>query len=317
MTNKKEITLKMPDGAAIETLEELRDRFDINCMLFYYHNGSLVGWLENKNYNDEAEKIKNLKTDPDDWLEYDLQEKLYEIFGVTYFDYNKKYIKYLTKNAEQGSMKCQYDLGRYCCTLKGRVCGGFSKAVKLFKKAASQGHVAAMHSLGECYYHGRGVNWDKKEALLWFRKAADKDFAESQWRLGIFYFFDEQNLDEAIKWFTKAANQGHADAQNKLSICYLLVETNKTGAMKRCKRAAKQGDADAQYKLGVCYYYGYGVEKNDMIAYKWCKKAAEQGHPKAQYELKKNYIFRKIRQGNYIFSSRSWRRNCSEDIEDD
>ena len=57
-----------------------------------------------------------------------------------------------------------------------------------------------------------------KSAAQWFRKAADRGVADSQFNLGILYARGigvEQNLAESFKWFSLAAAQGDADAGHK------------------------------------------------------------------------------------------------------
>jgi localization factor PodJL len=63
---------------------------------------------------------------------------------------------------------------------------------------------------------GKGANY--KSASIWFRKAADRGVADSQFNLGILYARGigvEQNLAESFKWFSLAAAQGDADAGRK------------------------------------------------------------------------------------------------------
>ena len=63
---------------------------------------------------------------------------------------------------------------------------------------------------------GHGANY--KSASFWFRKAADRGVADSQFNLGILYARGigvEQNLAESFKWFSLAAAQGDADAARK------------------------------------------------------------------------------------------------------
>jgi localization factor PodJL len=63
---------------------------------------------------------------------------------------------------------------------------------------------------------GKGANY--KNASQWFRKAADRGVADSQYNLGILYARGigvEQNLAESFKWFSLAAAQGDADAGRK------------------------------------------------------------------------------------------------------
>src|SRR5262249_37855130 len=63
---------------------------------------------------------------------------------------------------------------------------------------------------------GKGANY--QGAAQWFRKAADRGVADSQYNLGILYARGigvDQNLAESFKWFSLAAAQGDADAGRK------------------------------------------------------------------------------------------------------
>ena len=96
------------------------------------------------------------------------------------------------------------------------------------------------------YYNGIGVGKDFGEAVKWFRKAAERDYAPAQFFLGLSYYSGHgmpKNDGEAVKWYYKAAEQNYAPAQ---------------------------------FGLGVCYEEGQGVPKNNGEAVKWYYKAAEQ-----------------------------------------
>ena len=81
-----------------------------------------------------------------------------------------------------------------------------------------------MNKKGEDYYYGRnGVAKDYKDAVKWYRKAADQGNAHGQCQLGHCYRDGEgvaQDYEEAVKWWRKAADQGHADGQYNLGHCY-------------------------------------------------------------------------------------------------
>jgi TPR repeat protein len=69
--------------------------------------------------------------------------------------------------------------------------------------------------LGACYLDGRGIAQDKKEALKWFRKAADQGLPEAQYELGQLYQSGEtveKDRIESLKWYVLAANQKHPKA---------------------------------------------------------------------------------------------------------
>ena len=61
------------------------------------------------------------------------------------------------------------------------------EAVKWFRKAAEQNFAGAQYNLGLCYDTARGVAKDQVEAAKWYRKAAEQNLAEAQYNLGVCY----------------------------------------------------------------------------------------------------------------------------------
>ena len=112
------------------------------------------------------------------------------------------------------------------------------------------------------YSRGRGVKKDFKEAVKWYRKAAEQGFAAAQYNLGLMYVNGRgvpEDIKEAVKWYRKAA---------------------------------AQGDAQAQGGLGVMYGLGLGVLQDYVTAYAWANIATANGNeftPKFKSEnLEKN-----------------------------
>jgi hypothetical protein len=71
------------------------------------------------------------------------------------------------------------------------------------------------------YEQGDGIKQDLKEALKWYRKAADQGFDQAQFRLGLMYYNGrgvKQNRTEAFKWIVKAAEQGLDEALKTLEV---------------------------------------------------------------------------------------------------
>jgi len=60
----------------------------------------------------------------------------------------------------------------------------YKEAVEWYRKAAEQGYAKAQSSLGLLYTNGKGVQLDHKEAVAWFRKAAEQGRAVTQFNLG-------------------------------------------------------------------------------------------------------------------------------------
>ncbi|MCN7433990.1 sel1 repeat family protein, partial [Escherichia coli] len=70
------------------------------------------------------------------------------------------------------------------------------------------------------------------QAKDWYEKAAEQNFANAQFNLGMLYYKGEgvkQNFRQAREWFEKAASQNQPNAQ---------------------------------YNLGQIYYYGQGVTQS-------------------------------------------------------
>lgn len=55
MVKKIRFDLKLL-GKNVGTLEELRENFELESILRYYHDGRLEKWLKSRNYSEEAQK---------------------------------------------------------------------------------------------------------------------------------------------------------------------------------------------------------------------------------------------------------------------
>ena len=139
---------------------------------------------------------------------------------------------------------------------------------------------------------------DFETAARHIRAAAERNDAEAQCMLGVFYAEGrgvEQDYAEAVKWFRKAAKEskyrkGISGAKCRLGDCYAEghgVEQDYDKALTWYRRAAKQGNHIAQRKLGDCYAEGHGVEQDLVEAAKWYRLAAEYGDDKAEAALER------------------------------
>ncbi len=114
----------------------------------------------------------------------------------------------------------------------------------------------AQFSLGVMYENGEGVPQDYKEAVKWYRKAAEQGYAKAQYHLGF------------ILLMKNSANEG--------------VEQDGVEAVKWYRKAAEQGNAKAQNFLGEIYFSGDGVPRDDIEAHKWFNLAAADGLDKSE-----------------------------------
>ena len=73
---------------------------------------------------------------------------------------------------------------------------------------------------GEQYYYGKDVAQSFKDAVKWYREAAEMGHPDAQFKLGACYEKEKgvaKNLAEAVKWYRKAAKQGDEYAQKALT----------------------------------------------------------------------------------------------------
>lgn len=65
----------------------------------------------------------------------------------------------------------------------------------------------AQCNLGICYKYGNGVEKNFEEAVKWYTKAANQEYAQAQYNLALSYDKGEgvaKNDSEAMKWYLKA-----------------------------------------------------------------------------------------------------------------
>lgn len=123
------------------------------------------------------------------------------------------------------------------------------------------------------YDVGAGVAQNHKEAVAWFRRAAQRGDPDGQFSLGVAYEQGRgvtKNFKEAVVWFRRAAEQRHSAAQLQLGLMYnygLGVKKDYNEAVQWYRRLVPGGDPYAQHALGVLYEKGQGVPTSHVIAY--------------------------------------------------
>jgi len=159
----------------------------------------------------------------------------------------------------------------------------YSKAVKLYKKLAEDGHALAQNNLGTIYEGGLVTTRDTSKAKYWYRKAAEQDLAIAQVNLGGLYYYGEgvtKNYKEALYWFSKAAKQNDSMGQITLASLYYFghgVDKDMQEVFYWIRKAAENGSGMAQHKLATMYEDGLGVQRNYRKAQEWYRKANKQG----------------------------------------
>ena len=137
---------------------------------------------------------------------------------------DQKPIEEIKAKAEAGDAESEVELGRRYDKGEG-VAKDPAEAVKWYRKAAEQNYAPAQNNLGLCYENGRGV-----EAAKWYRKAAEQNDVDAQYNLGMCYERAEAGTEdwaEVYKWLSLAGSQGHEGAKNFMTVLESKLMTPK------------------------------------------------------------------------------------------
>jgi TPR repeat protein len=197
-----------------------------------------------------------------------------EAIQLSAFRFKSFLDKWNPKSDERAIAEMNYNFGVFFEQGEG-VPKNEKEAVKWFRLAAEQGHEGAQFDLGVCYADGKGVSKDEAEAIKWYRKAADNDHSEAQFTLGSLYLngrIVEQNTQEGMSLLRQSAEQGNLKAQKSLAFLH----------------------RELSYIIGAnSNIFGPGSDKlsgqNKLESIKWYRKAAEQGDAEAQFNLGVRY----------------------------
>ena len=156
---------------------------------------------------------------------------------------------------------------------------------------AEQGKADYQYLYAACFENGWGVEEDMKQALSWYKKAAEQQQKASYNSIGNLYRTGKgvkQDAKEAFRWYKLGAEAKDAQAMLNLGNCYYYgmgTEANLNEAMKWWQESADGNNAYALAQVGDCYFYGIGVERNLEKAIDYFTQAAEHNIPGAQYRL--------------------------------
>ncbi|MCH9741927.1 MAG: sel1 repeat family protein [Proteobacteria bacterium] len=152
--------------------------------------------------------------------------------------------------------------------------GNYSKAFKLFKPLAEKQDDSAQCALGVMYDKGQGVTKDEKQALYWYRLAAEQGNAVAQAALGDYYEHAlaglTQDYVKAAYWYQQAANRGNVIGALGIGLLHvngLGTTQNYKEAVAWLKIAAAQHNQQAIFSLAYMYQQGYGVPKSNAVPY--------------------------------------------------
>ncbi|HEX3486157.1 MAG TPA: tetratricopeptide repeat protein, partial [Micropepsaceae bacterium] len=100
----------------------------------------------------------------------------------------------------------------------------YRSAYELLEPLARSGNAAAQARLARMYANGFAVTADQKQAVLWYRRAAEQNDPDGMAFLGFKLEHGDgvaQDLAEAKRWYEKAVAAGSVAGINNLGLMYL------------------------------------------------------------------------------------------------
>ena len=164
------------------------------------------------------------------------------------------------------------------------------EALFWYKKAAEQGDLYAQLSLAQIYHKGMGVKKNIEEAIHWYEKAALNGDKQVKWQLAKIYM-DQKAYDKAQRYYEELARDGNVEAQKNLA--YLKVsgkgKKDLEGAFNIFLKLAKTGDLYAKQSLSNMFISGKGTPQKYERAFQVFLVLAKRGDLYAQQIL--GYLF--------------------------
>ncbi|KXS15290.1 HCP-like protein [Gonapodya prolifera JEL478] len=218
--------------------------------------------------------------------------------------------------AELNHLESQYKFAEWCKLGIGLHCRDVEMAAKWYEEVGKHNHSASLilllqwpitavqqiwemsrqTRLGFMLAHQYGVYRDYSEATMWWKKAAEQNFALAQVLLAECYLIrlglpsketgmhnsmwgmiceGRKDFEDAKFLYELAIKQGHAGVMTHLGDLYYhgkgsLAEKQQY-TVSWYHRAYEQGYPDGRGRLGYCTYWGIGTGKNENRGRELCE----------------------------------------------
>lgn len=208
-------------------------------------------------------------------------DNLYSNEQLEDFIDSKSAKQFYSEKANAGDPRAMYEMGRFS---EGNVAFG-GEAVTWLEMAANAGSAQAQFRLGLEYM----LNDNDVEAGKYYEMGAAQDHPGCLIYMGNYLYCGSQNISQdsvkAYNYFCRAANQGNALANYKKGICCMLgrgTPQNKSEAFVSFKKAQELGCEEMWSELGECYLEGIGTDI-DMQQAMHCFHQGADGKTKCPY----------------------------------
>jgi TPR repeat protein len=165
--------------------------------------------------------------------------------------------------------------------------GETQKAFQWITKAAEAGLPFAQAELGEYYETGTGVAQNRREAIIWYGKAARGGRAIGAAQLYLLGADENRDKHGSLGEVRQRIDRAHAgDSQARFELAALFTDVGAHAqAFDWYRLAADQGHHGAEYEVAFSYLTGRGVGRAESAAVVWFRRAVGGGHPVAMYQL--------------------------------
>lgn len=164
-------------------------------------------------------------------------------------------------------------------------------AFELHDRAATLGDLSGELNVAKFYLEGWGVGQSVEAAIIFYERAAAKDFPAAWDSLGTLYSRDQYGIADparAVGYYRRAAELGNNNAINSLARAYLTgngVERDYDEAVSLFEAAIERGNIFAPYHLARMYRDGWGIEQDFAKAAELYRLAGERGFSGGWIEL--------------------------------
>ena len=128
---------------------------------------------------------------------------------------DEEVIKRMQKRVEMGDAEAIRNLGGYYVEGIYGLPQDWGRSLELWHRAAELGYTTAYHSIGLCYYEGRGVERDEMKAKHYWELAAMGGNTSARYNLGIFEERAE-NYNRALKHYMISVGSGSNDSLKRI-----------------------------------------------------------------------------------------------------
>ena len=167
----------------------------------------------------------------------------------------------------------------------------FDFAFELHDRAATLGDLSGELNVAKFYLEGWAVAQSTESAIIFYERAAAKDFPAAWDSLGTLYSREQYGVADpvrAVGYYRRAAELGNNNAINSLARAYLAgngVERDYDEAVALFEAAIERGNIFAPYHLARMYRDGWGIEQDLAKAAELYRMAGERGFSGGWIEL--------------------------------